>query len=276
MLSFCDANNLLVLLSAVGLGNAPPIIVSERSDPAFQSLGRAREVLRNRLYRYADKVVCLNQDVAATLRRRTGTSPVIIPSAVEPIRGERVPRLANDPVRLVAAGRLEREKGFDRLLRAMAALQTNQDRPEWRLEILGDGGQRNDLEALSVELGLQERVCFRGWVRPIDPHWLASDIFVLPSHYEGFPSAMLEAMSGGVAVVAVDAGGGVRDAIEHGVNGWLVRNADAALIDGIQHVLADESLRQRLALGAADISKRFSWTAMVDAYEQVLQDSVLS
>lgn len=273
LLSFCDATNLLVLLATRWDRSAPPIVVSERSDPAFQSLGSFKEFLRNRLYRRAAKVVCLTADVATTLRRRIGVEPAVIPSAVEPVTQPRPNRAHAGKFKITVAGRLEHEKGFDRLIKVMATLKGADRIGDWQLEILGEGSQRDHLVALAEALDIAERVVFRGWVRPIQPSLLASDLFVLPSRYEGFPSAMLEAMACGVPVVAVDAGGGVREAIQHDQNGWLVENTDEALAAGIAHLLQHPALCSRLGSHASRVSDRFSWSAMVDAYEQVLVDA---
>lgn len=273
VLSFCDATNVLVLLATRWNRSVPPIVVSERSDPAFQSLGRLKEFLRNRLYCRAARVVCLTDDVAVTLHRRTGINPVVIPSAVDPVTQPRPSQDVTGRLTITAAGRLEYEKGFDRLIKALATLKETDGMGNWRLEILGEGSQRDHLTGLAASLGVGEQITFRGWVRPIQPHLLSSDLFVLPSRYEGFPSAMLEAMACGVAVLAVDAGGGVREAIEHDENGWLVENSEEALAAGILHLIERPSLRSRLASQAVRICDHFSWSAMVDAYEQVLIDA---
>ncbi|WP_283432295.1 glycosyltransferase [Neorhodopirellula lusitana] len=272
VLSFCDWTNVLTLLATIGLRGCPPIVVSERSDPARQSLGPVREWLRRRVYRRAAAVVCLSSDVAATLTRMTGVTPIVIGSAVEEVApAEPVAPTDGEPLRLIAMGRLEHEKGFDRLLRAVVELQMVQGVPDWRLAILGDGSEAEPLRLLAQELGVADRVEFMGWVSPVSSCLQASDVFVLPSRYEGFPSAMLEAMAAGVAVVAVDAGGSVRDTIRHGENGWLVKNQVESLTEGLSHVLIDTKLRQQMASNGPDTARQFSWPRMVDAYEGVLK-----
>lgn len=280
ILSFCDATNLLVLISMIGR-RSPPIVVSERSDPAFQSLGRFRERLRNRLYRNAAAVICLSQDVARTLKLKTGVEPIVIASAVDRVPQNRSMHVLDESqhqphagrVRLIAVGRLEHEKGFDRLLRSLATIDQDdqaQSIPDYELQICGDGSQIETLKNLTRELNLHDRVAFVGWKRPIWPMYHRSDVFVLPSRYEGFPSAMLEAMACGLAVVAVDAGGGVRDAIRHDQNGWLIPNDSESLSRGLRVILSDPDRRQRLGQAATEVADRFSWELMVDAYESVL------
>lgn len=278
VLSFCDATNWLTLLATRGLG--VPVVVSERSDPRHQSLGQIREFLRRRLYPQGYRVVCLSDDVATTLKSRLNCKTLVIPSAIE-VPSEIKTTFAQTtglhdagsqtPCRLVAVGRLEHEKGFDRLIRCLGGLPD--DAPEWELKIHGEGTQRSALESLAHEFHLNSRVKFSGWTRPIWPAYQAADWFVLPSRYEGFPSALLEAMACSTAVLTVDAGGAVREIIDHGRNGWLVANDDHALQDGLLHCLRTPALRRRLATHAGEVCNRYGWSAMVDAYEACLQDA---
>ncbi|TWU17965.1 glycosyltransferase [Allorhodopirellula heiligendammensis] len=275
VLSFCDSTNVLVLTATRGLRRCPRVVVSERSDPAHQSLGRVREWLRDRLYPRADAVVCLSDEVAATLHRRMNIHPVVIPSAVELPPPEytqlRAASHAPTAVRLIAIGRLEPEKGFQRLLQALAGITQDGEAPAWTLRILGDGSELTALEAIARDGKIADRVEFSGWVDSVWPHLAEADVFVLPSLYEGFPSAMLEAMAGGLAVVAIDAGGGVRSAIRHGENGWLVENEATALASGLREILANPSLRAKLSTAAPQITNEFNWDTMVDAYERTLR-----
>lgn len=275
VLSFCDATNLLVLLATRGLRVCPRIVVSERSDPAHQSMGRLREWLRERLYPRADVVVCLNDDVAATLNHRMKLNTVIIPSAVDPPPSGylqlRASRQDTSPIRLIAIGRLEPEKGFERLLHSLGELARDEDVRAWQLKILGSGSESVKLATLAREQGIANRVEFCGWVDAVWPQLAQCDVFVLPSIYEGFPSAMLEAMAGGLAVIAVDAGGGVRAAIRHDQNGWIVENNATALTAGLRILLTDPDLRTRLSATAPQVIDQFGWDTMVDAYERVLR-----
>lgn len=272
VLGFCDATNLLLLMATRGSFKKPPIVISERSDPAFQSLGRTKEWLRTRLYPKADTIVCLNEDAAKTLQDRLHCDIKVIASAVEsaPIADAVVKRKTNETLRVIGVGRLEHEKGFDRLLNALAFLTKESQMPDWHLTLCGDGSQHESLQELSRDLGIDQRVTFVGWISPLWSQYQQSDLFVLPSRYEGFPSAMLEAMASGLAVVAVDAGGGVRDAIRHEGNGLIVENTDQGLIAGIRELATNPALRERLSSAAAEVSDLFSWEKMVDHYERVL------
>lgn len=276
VLSFCDTTNLLVLLATRGLRGCPRIVVSERSDPAHQTMGRVREWLRGHLYPRADAVICLSDDVAATFNHRMKLNTIVIPSAVDrPPPGYsqlRALHQETSTIRLIAIGRLEVEKGFHRLLNSLRDLLQDEEVPAWRLKILGSGSELGMLETLARAQGIADRVEFCGWVDNVWSHLADADVFVLPSIYEGFPSAMLEAMAGGLAVVAVDAGGGVLAAIEHDHTGWLVENSDSALKTGLRILLTDPDLRTRISAAAPEVIDRFGWETMVDAYERVLRE----
>ncbi len=108
--------------------------------------------------------------------------------------------------RFVAAGRLTRQKGFDRLLRAMVDLP-----PDSQCVIFGEGPERPALEAEIERLALSGRVTLKGFVGNPAP-WIAGcDGFLMPSRFEGMPNAALEALALGVPVVATPEAGGLSE-----------------------------------------------------------------
>jgi glycosyltransferase involved in cell wall biosynthesis len=155
----------------------------------------------------------------------------------------------HDGLRLVNVARHVEVKGLDVLLRAFAALAPTT--PEATLELVGDGPLTPGLRELAAELGIAERVEFSGPARPpeIAERLRASDVFVLSSHSENMPLAVLEALCCGLPVAATDVGG-VPEAV--GKDGALAPADDpAALAEAIRVVLG------RLdAFGRADIASR--------------------
>jgi glycosyltransferase involved in cell wall biosynthesis len=175
------------------------------------------------------------------------------------------------PRRLIGAvGRLEHQKGFDVLLRALA------DVPGADLCLVGDGGEREALERLALELGVDNRVRWDGWSD--DPRALlgAFDVFALPSRFEGFPLVVLEALLARAAVVATEVGS-VAEAVVDGETGLLVAAEDpSALAAALRRALADADLRRRLgAQGRQLVLARFTADAMARAFES-LYDELLS
>lgn len=184
-----------------------------------------------------------------------------------------VPDLELEPVarrdeRLVvgSVGRLDRQKGFDVLLHALV------DVPEARLELVGDGDERRSLESLTADLGLSERVHFAGWSDNPRGALTSFDIFVLPSRFEGFPLAIVEAMLARLPVVASDVGS-VREAVADGDTGLLVPPEEPrALAAALRALLDDANRRSAFGERGRERALDFSSAAMARAYERVYQE----
>lgn len=150
-------------------------------------------------------------------------------------------------------GRLSPEKGLSHLLTACAELARGG--VPLRALIIGDGPQRNELEQLSRQLNLGDRVIFAGFQEDI-AQWLACmDVFVLPSLTEGTPMALLEAMAHGIPAVA-SAVGGVPQIIKHGETGLLVSPGSAGEIgSAVLALQKDPATRRTLAHNARTLAR---------------------
>jgi len=125
-------------------------------------------------------------------------------------------------MQLLSIGRLEPQKGFDRLLRIMHLLKEF----PFHLRILGEGSLKDELIKLRKELALGDKVEFMG-VQPNPFKYLReSHCFLLTSYYEGLPNVVLEAHACGIPVIAFHSPGGTEELIENGFNGWLIPDDD--------------------------------------------------
>jgi glycosyltransferase involved in cell wall biosynthesis/SAM-dependent methyltransferase len=160
--------------------------------------------------------------------------------------------------------RLNAQKGIEDWLQALQSL------PEARADIVGDGSLRASLEARAEELGLDGRVHFRGWSTDAGSWLRRWDAFVLPSHFEGFPLAMVEAMLHGLPVIATDVGS-VSEAISDGETGLLVPPWQPdALAAAARRLAGDPELARRLGeAGRARAQERFTAAAMARGYERL-------
>jgi glycosyltransferase involved in cell wall biosynthesis len=180
-----------------------------------------------------------------------------------------------DTARVVlCAGRFSREKGHADLIRAIAEIPESGEAPEFRLVLAGDGPERPNLESLAASLGVAGRVIFAGYQQNLAAYYAMADVFALPSHSEGSPNALLEAMSAGLALAATEVGG-VPEIVEHGRTALLVPKADSAALGcAIGDLLRDDSLRARLGSEARGAADRFSPEAycnwMLRLYNDVL------
>ena len=274
VLSFIEQTNIRTIGCLVGSGI--PVVVSERIHPGHHPLPQSWSLLRRMVYRFASAVVVQNEDIADWFRKSVATRRLLtIPNAV---RGRdiswRSSALAPSEPIILGIGRLARQKGFDLLLRAFARTRLADN--GWRVVILGEGEDRKALSQLSDDLGVSGSVEMPGHVTDVSG-WIArSRIFALPSRYEGFPNALLEAMQLGTACVSFDCPSGPRDLIEDGVNGLLVPAEDVdALTEALRQLALDQPLRERLAREAAKVSETFAadriyrlWTEALDSAYQ--------
>lgn len=178
---------------------------------------------------------------------------------------------------LLFVGRLVDEKGVEDLLHALALLK-QQGRP-FRALILGEGQDRESLEHLSAEMGLNSVVCFTGWVDPqhVPIHLLAADMLIAPSRtaangwVEAQGLSLLEAMALGTPVIATRCGG-IPDAVQHEHTGLLVdERCPDQLAAAIARLIADSGLRARLAEAARQrATNRFSREASAYAFSELM------
>jgi glycosyltransferase involved in cell wall biosynthesis len=176
---------------------------------------------------------------------------------------------ARDPARIAFVGRLTREKGVYDLIEAVGALRATQ--PHVRLELAGEG----DADAIARrahELGIGDRVLIRGWCAASARERILAraGVFALPSHAEGLPMSLLEAMAAGCPVVASRVGG-IPDAVHDGTDGLLVPAGDvAALAAALARMLADRGLAARLGGSAqVTVARRHSPAAAIDRIGRV-------
>lgn len=180
--------------------------------------------------------------------------------------------IAPDTFVIGAASRLDRRKGLHELIEAVAKLPTGGTRLE--LVIGGDGPERDAL-AVQAQIALADRGRLTGRLPSLDTLYAASDVFALPSRFEGFGLVYVEAALHGIPSVGYRAGG-VPDAILDGETGLLVQPGDLdALAAALQRLREDEDLRARLGT-AARLRAQNDLTAdrMADRYEAVLTDAV--
>jgi rhamnosyl/mannosyltransferase len=180
--------------------------------------------------------------------------------------GERpVPR-DGEPLRLLFVGRLVYYKGIEVLLKGLSLV------PEAELRIVGDGADRNRLEALSVQLGVSRQVEFAGSIPDEDlvKAYANADVFVLPSvsRAEAFGLAMVEAMASGLPAISTSLGTGTDWVNLDGVTGVVVEPGDAKALAHAIQLLRGRELRARLGAGALDrAQKMFSFDRHADALE---------
>jgi glycosyltransferase involved in cell wall biosynthesis len=143
--------------------------------------------------------------------------------------------------------------------------------PPTRLSLYGEGGERARIEAEIGRLGLSGRVTLHGAIARPQQALSEIDLLVLPSEAEGFGLVLIEAMAAGVPIIATDVAG-IRDVVRNGETGLLVPvRSPASLAAAIAQLTSNAPLRaQLIANAAADVSRRFTWDAVLPQYLRLL------
>jgi glycogen(starch) synthase len=304
-LARAGAIDIVHAFGASGLGYAlghglddPPLVVnpqgleefgaSAAGLPRLKHLGYAplRGAVRATTSRAA-VIVATDRSLEPVVQRHLAPKPgqmMTIPNGIDlnemsalasPADGQRIRRvnsIGEEEMVLLSAGRLEHNKGFDVLARALGKLMRSggalTTRP-WRWVLAGSGPYAQVIESTVRTEGIDEHVLFAGRVSDRDLHaWYeAATLFVHPSRYEGSSLVTLEAMAHWRAIIATRAGG-LTDKVRDGVNGWLV---DVDSVDGlakaIENAVSGEASLPAMGQASRQIVEdEFSWTTLVEHY----------
>ncbi|WP_454717751.1 glycosyltransferase [Caulobacter segnis] len=252
----------LTLAAAKGVvrAAAPDLILSHGQRPArvFGKVAPANAIQAVCLHKPSFEVapgvhyLCVGRHLAKLAMERGAPQDHVwfIPNSVKAPSAQAQPfsRGEGASVKIVAAGRLHVKKGFDVLIRAVGKLRS------WDFdvtcEIAGEGDERADLEALIKELDLDPCVKLTGWTDDVAGFLAKGDLFAFPSHQEGFPLTLLEAMSVGLPVVATEIDG-PDEILKDGVNGRLVPDDDPdRLGEALGELISDRETAKRLGAAA--------------------------
>ncbi|MCT8992269.1 glycosyltransferase family 4 protein [Chelativorans sp. SCAU2101] len=277
VLGFMPTCNILSGLAAAGTRCIA--IGSEHNYPPCLPLGVAWTFLRRIIYPRLGAVTALTAQTGDWLRLHTGCRGVpIIPNPISfPLPIERnasiippapILQELGGELLLLAVGRLTPQKGFDLLLPAFSKLHAKF--PEWRLVILGEGPDREQLLDQIEELGLEDAVALPGVVGNLGDWFSAADVYVMSSRFEGFGNTLAEALCYGLPSVSFDCPFGPRDIIRDGIDGILVRPNDIdALAAALETVMGNEILRANMSSRAVEARSRFSEVHISDRWRSL-------
>lgn len=175
---------------------------------------------------------------------------------------------------VVAVGRLDHQKGFDRMLNVWAELQqTHPELSDWTLDIYGQGEWHDSLLQQADRLGIASSVKLHAPTKDIEKVYTSSAFLLMTSRYEGFPMVMIEAMACGLPVISYDFKTGPRDIIRLGDNGYFVTDGDSSsLVAAMANLMNDLPLRQRLGKNALRVRDTFSEANVMDKWTRLFED----
>jgi len=231
-----------------------------------------RTFRKKKIIQSADIVTAISKhlaDIAVGMGRADVT---IIPNGID----YAAIRLACDkykkiPGRILFVGRLEKMKGVDLLLNAFAQLQS----PECRLHVVGDGSQARSLKKLATQLGIADRVTFKGYLQTMDVYreYAEAEIFCGISRSEALGNVFLEALAAGCAVVGTSIGG-IVEIVQAGAAGILVRPEVSAVTGALKKVL-DIDVRKAFAQEGRLSAAKYDWNLIANRYAEIYKSFTL-
>lgn len=261
-------------LLAAKLARVPSVVATAHLCSSLEGVRFQR--LKQYLQRLAiDRYIAVSNEVRKRLNADLGvpdTNIKVVRNGIDLTPFERSPEPEfraelgglDNRLLVLTSARLHPQKGHDYLLDAASKV------PDAIFLLAGDGPDRVRLESKAAELGLQDRVRFLGHRRDMARLLINSDVFVLPSLYEGLPLSVLEAMAAEKPVVAT-AIGGTDEIIIDGESGKLVAPRDGnSLAASIKEILSDPVGAKRLATaGRLRVARLFSASSMVRGVEEL-------
>ncbi|CAL2088367.1 putative N-acetylgalactosamine-N, N'-diacetylbacillosaminyl-diphospho-undecaprenol 4-alpha-N-acetylgalactosaminyltransferase [Tenacibaculum sp. 190524A02b] len=262
VLSFMEKYNSFTIIASTFLGLK--IFVSDRNNPMIKK-SIIKKLLKRFTYNKAEGIIAQTQLAKSVLVAKIKNKNIkVIPNPVKKIKSHKIKK---EKI-ILNIGRLVPEKGQQYLIEAFSKLQDK----SWKLIILGEGTLRKELEKQIEVLELEDKIFLMGSVKNVD-EWLSrASIFAFTSISEGFPNALVEAMSAGLPCISFDCNAGPRDIIENEKNGILipVRSIDS-LVNSINRLIKSEELRYDLGIKAQRINDKLNVKKITQRYLNFLE-----
>lgn len=228
-----------------------------------------RENLSKKLYPKLDALVVLTEDDKNKYREKMNIQCERIYNPLSFSSSEKSNCLFKN---ILSVGRLDKQKGFDLLIRAFHRVSTKNK--DWKLTIVGEGSDKDDLNNLIEELGISHRINIIGFTNDIKNYYLNSSIYVSSSRWEGFGLVITEAMECGLPVVAFE-NAGPKEIINNEVHGILVPCEDIeALSNAILELIDNEEKRLEMSKKAIVRAQYFNVSTVSEEWQKLFHKIV--
>ena len=227
-----------------------------------------------------NRIITHSSYIRDEVKQRYGVSSEVVPHGVDlnrfnpNISGKRIRDLfkIGDTTVILYVGRLEAHKGLGWLLKTIKLIKNDRKDIKIKIIIVGSGRERKSLEVLAKRLNISDIVIFAGRVSEGDlpSYYAASDIFVIPSLYEGFGLPILEAQACGSPVIGADCTA-ITETI--GMGGAVAKpNDEISLKNEILRLIDDKQTYKELVKKSLENAEKYSWQSVIDRIEGILND----
>ncbi|TLF44550.1 glycosyltransferase family 4 protein [Maribacter aurantiacus] len=250
-----------------------PCLVSERANHELNPLPRFQEILRDFSYSFCKGLVVQTSGNKKYYSKKTKSEKIkIIPNAV----GKGFHRIMSEldksgENQILNVGAFRNGKAQDILLRAFAKIDTS----GWKLVFLGEGPNMEKYKALSKELAIEDKVCFKGAQKDVASYYKKASLFVFTSEHEGFPNALLEALYFGLPCISTNCPHGPADMITDGENGFLVPVGDVdTLATKMEELMHSDVLQKRFRENAIRSTQKYEMEPIAKNWMEVIQNAI--
>jgi len=258
VISFMTQTNIISIIASK-LANKS-IIVSERINYDFLK-SKTWILLRKFIYRYTNGLVVQSEYDKKRYNFVEKVKVIYNPLTITNIISKRENII-------LAVGRLDYQKGFDRLIQIYSKLKT-----DYKLIIVGEGNERINLENQIKQLNLENKVFLVGRKSKIEEYYSKAKIFTLSSRMEGFPNVLAEAMGYGCACIAFDCLTGPSDIIKNNYNGYLIENNNLIEYqEKLQLLIDNEEKREIFSKNGLEIREKLDITKITNEWFNFIKE----
>lgn len=264
-ISFCTMENVFSLLANHKLNRR--LVICERNSPSTEKINIIFKLLRKRLYKEAECIVCQTTDAKMYYQNKYGLDGFVIPNPVSDSLPIGTQKKRNH---ICAVGRLSKQKNYPFLIECFSLF--HRTHPDYVLDIYGTGELEKSIKKKISEKKLGNSIILHGFVKNV--HELIKDagMYVLSSDYEGMPNALLEALAIGLPCISTDCPiGGPKELIENNENGILVKTGNIKEMVSAMTLIADDREKAyKFAENAKKIREKYCLENIVRNWKEIL------
>lgn len=273
VLSFLTNTNLLAVINNYISRKKYPVIISERCDPRKRS--KLLINLCNKVYPLANCIVCQSREIENYfLEKNPNVITSVIPNPVneECINTKSINKRKN---LIVSAGRLNNQKNYDLLIDAFSDIE--KDYSDYYVEIYGQGPEKDRLQEKVNQLGLQEKILFKGVKTNVMKHISDARLYIMSSDFEGFPNALVEAMASGLPVISTDFPTGVaRELIRDEENGYVIPVGDRKkLSQAMVKIISNEEIQKKMSINNVKLREQLNVNNIVGKWNKLFMETIM-
>ncbi|MBC6997985.1 glycosyltransferase [Cytophaga sp. FL35] len=266
-IGFMTSSNIYAIWASKRCGI--PCIISERANHNIDQPPKLLAMVRDYSYKRCNYLVVQTEGNRLFYQKVLDSSKiVVIPNPLADSLASKIKLKQEQRENVILnVGSFKNGKAQDLLIQAFSKLNIN----NWQLIFVGDGRNRTAFETLAKDLNVWENIQFVGKQKEIHEFYNKATLFVFTSEHEGFPNALLEALSFGIPTISTNCEHGPSDLINHGENGFLIPVGDPqALEEKMAILMSNKELQQKFRDNALSSTKKYQGESIVNLWRNYI------